>query len=1086
MVSMYRKISILYFILVLTAALPVSGQSLAPESFTLPFSQVFTRNDYNASTQNWIVKQDRRGVIYVGNGLGILEYNGSDWRLIPIDNNTTVRAMTISGDSTLFVAGINEIGYLSPDSLGLLHYQSLLPYIQDEDLEFNTIWFAHSTTEGVYFQGGDHLFRWNGTEMYVWRPPTRFNTSGMVHNTLYVHSYGEGLMRVEGDSLVLIPGSERFSEEWVFVLLPYDEDTVLLGTRDQGFFLYDGRVFEAFPTEVDEFLQTYTLYLPGALLSDGTIALGTSDAGLLVIDRSGRLLHHVNRTKGLPDEQVFYVFPDSEQGLWLTLNNGIVRLNMPSPISFINAETGGPEDILTLASYNETVYIGGWGGLYYVDKELKRIAPVEAVTRRIWNLLSTPDALFGTTIGGLYRIEGQETSYWSLFQEQETQDYEAFSLNRSQLDSTILFIGLRNGFDILRIAPEDKTTWDLVGRVEEINTQVNTIHETSPGQLFLGTEDGVLRLTYSTSDWLSPQITSYGEDAGLPSGAIWGYEAAQTLFFTTTDGLYTFNAERDLFERADSLFPGISFQNSSAFGSLIDGWEDELWIASEQGPFYALPDSSGTFQTFGAPFLQVADWTINVFDTTPDSIAWLGGINGLVRYDARTKKSYDNAPAPLIRQVIAGSDSLVFGGMGAPLLPPNPTSTVIEYAKNTVRFDYMLPAFDMPERVQYQSKLEGFDQNWSNWTSDTWREYTNIPQGQYTFLVKAKNAYGYTSNISQYPVKVNPPWWATPFAYFIFTIASLGVLLGLGAVQRKSLLARERVRAELEKADALKDMNQELQKTLAHLTETQDQLIHAEKMASLGQLTAGIAHEIKNPLNFIQNFSSVNHELSQEALEELKQAGDAKVIHDLLNDIGFNAQKVKEYSMRADKIVQSMLAHSRAHPGERLRTDLNDLLREYANLSYHGMRVSHPDQPVHFEVDLDPNVGDVSIIPQEIGRVILNILDNAFYAVHARNDRDQSSDQKPAITLRSRRAEDHVVITIQDNGTGIAPDVKEKIFEPFFTTKPSGSGTGLGLSLSYDMIVNGHQGDISVESSEAQGTLFTITLPVEGIPRPRA
>ncbi len=273
--------------------------------------------------------------------------------------------------------------------------------------------------------------------------------------------------------------------------------------------------------------------------------------------------------------------------------------------------------------------------------------------------------------------------------------------------------------------------------------------------------------------------------------------------------------------------------------------------------------------------------------------------------------------------------------------------------------------------------------------------------------------------------------------------------------------------------------NRILGTTLAHLKATQSQLIQSEKMASLGELTAGIAHEIQNPLNFVNNFSEVNKELVDELQQELKTGNieDAIIIS---NDIKANEEKINHHGRRADAIVKGMLQHSRSGSGTRELTDSNALADEYLRLAYHGLRAKDKTFNATMKTDFDVAVGSISIIPQDIGRVILNLITNAFYTVAEKKKQALTSSAgdryEPTVAVSTKKINDKVEIKVKDNGNGIPPQVLDKIFQPFFTTKPTGQGTGLGLSLSYD-IVKAHGGALKVETKEGEGTEFIIVLP---------
>ena len=298
-------------------------------------------------------------------------------------------------------------------------------------------------------------------------------------------------------------------------------------------------------------------------------------------------------------------------------------------------------------------------------------------------------------------------------------------------------------------------------------------------------------------------------------------------------------------------------------------------------------------------------------------------------------------------------------------------------------------------------------------------------------------------------------------------------------------LSEEMIATEKEKQQILSAQNETLEKqvsertaalrqSLKDLKETQAQLIQREKMASLGELTAGIAHEIQNPLNFINNFSEVNKELLQEMKEEV-DSGNTEVVKTIANDVIYNQEKINEHGKRADAIVKGMLQHSGNSSGVKEPTDINKLADEYSRLSHHGFRAKDKSFNATLKTDFDEKIGDINIIPQDIGRVILNLINNAFYAVDVKK-RQNLNGYEPAVLVTTRKNNGKVEIKVSDNGNGIPQKVLDKIFQPFFTTKPTGQGTGLGLSMSYD-IVKAHGGEIKVETKANEGTEFIIQLP---------
>lgn len=316
------------------------------------------------------------------------------------------------------------------------------------------------------------------------------------------------------------------------------------------------------------------------------------------------------------------------------------------------------------------------------------------------------------------------------------------------------------------------------------------------------------------------------------------------------------------------------------------------------------------------------------------------------------------------------------------------------------------------------------------------------------------------------------------------TLIAFAWIFGKWATSKKQeeelRISTER-RAELEslvqeRTLEIQKQKDELQETIQELKTTQAQLIQSEKMASLGELTAGIAHEIQNPLNFVNNFSEVTAELIGEMEEELNK-GDKEEAIAIAADIKQNLEKIMHHGKRADGIVKGMLQHSRASSNVKEPTDINKLADEYLRLAYHGLRAKdksfNADLITHFAEGLP----QASLVPQDIGRVLLNLFNNAFYAVKERQ-KSAGAEFKPAVEVTTLAKGKSLEITVKDNGTGIPDDIKEKILQPFFTTKPTGEGTGLGLSLSYDIVVKAHSGKIDVKSKPGEGSEFKISLPV--------
>ena len=406
-------------------------------------------------------------------------------------------------------------------------------------------------------------------------------------------------------------------------------------------------------------------------------------------------------------------------------------------------------------------------------------------------------------------------------------------------------------------------------------------------------------------------------------------------------------------------------------------------------------------------------------------------------------------------------------------------SVDLSYTQNTFSISFTEIDFRNPSRNRIKYMLKGYDIDWRESLSEEKVFYSGAPPGEYNLVITAPHSV--TGILSERSLKINisPPWYKTWWAYLLYVIALGFGVFQLDRYRKQKLITRERARTreiELRQARDLKKAYFELEKAHKDLKETQAQLIHAEKMASFGELTAGIAHEIQNPLNFVNNFSEVSVDLLQEANDEL-QEGDLNAAEEIIKDLQQNLNKISHHGQRASGIVKSMLDHSRASSGEKSSTDLNRLCDEYVRLAYHGMRAKDKSFNVSIDKQYDQDMQELEVVPQDIGRVILNLMTNAFFAVRHKKEAVPVG-YEPKVKISTGRQSGQIIMAISDNGPGISPDIRDKIFQPFFTTKSTGSGTGLGLSLSYD-IIKAHNGDLTVISEPGKGSTFKIILPLE-------
>ncbi len=556
----------------------------------------------------------------------------------------------------------------------------------------------------------------------------------------------------------------------------------------------------------------------------------------------------------------------------------------------------------------------------------------------------------------------------------------------------------------------------------------------------------------------------------------------------------------------DFSLPIMSSSMPGLFWSIHSAGLVKLDVINGRNEWY-LRSQAQSFGNRGLGLLEYADGQF-----------WTGHDGGMIKLDlaAGNVSTYPGDPSRrpgmyvLPRKI--GEGDIIFGGSGGAvrfnpdaLLEETPLDMVhitelraggqlfrplyeegmeyrLSHTENNLNISYIAINYRNSASTRYRYRLAGHSDEWTEVGNQQSIFLANLSPGRYVFQLQASTpSSGYTGKTAEVSIRIMPPWWRTIPAMIVFGILLIMALVGFDRMQRQRLIARERDKTrERELAQA-----KEIEKAYVELKATQSQLIQAEKMASLGELTAGIAHEIQNPLNFVNNFSELNKELISELREEMGK-GKLKDAGLILADIEGNEDKIIFHGKRADSIVKGMLLHSRSNNGQKEPTDINALADEYLRLAYHGLRARDKSFNANFSLEADPDLPKIKVVPQDMGRVLLNLINNAFQAVLEKQETfsvekiHEFSLPKytPTVTVSTKNLGDRIEIAVKDNGPGIPENVKEKIFQPFFTTKPAGHGTGLGLSITYDIVVKGHNGTIDIESEMGKGTVFLVRIPV--------
>jgi len=812
---------------------------------------------------------------------------------------------------------------------------------------------------------------------------------------------------------------------------------------------------------------------------EGVLWVGTYDEGLFTFDRrTGRF----NRFSELAITTIHAIKEDRFGILWIGSSEGLARLerrlntfSIYKP-DFENATRINPNAVAG-------IYEDRAGHLWFGNAgDLHRLTRRSGDVRHYSGLKS--HHIYGDSAGilwiadcldGLIRMNPAESESFVRYRPDPTDSTSIGGCANPPLEDRAGNLWVTNWGDGLSLLDRQTDTFTYFrNRPNDPNSLGNNYllrayeAPSEPGVLWLGSEEGLIRFEPETKSF-----TNLLSDAHRRSMMMLEDRKGQFWVATASNGLQRFNRDTGVIERTYTVDDGLAH---NAVWSVYEDVQGFLWLSTSNGLSRFDPETE-SFSSYsmsdGLPHNQFIEGSH--FQSASGELFY-GSPDGLVSFFPDQVKKNTIPPKVMLTDFRVAGASLGIG-------PDGPLEVSIAYTKsitlsheqNDLTLEFVGIHSVAPLRTRYRYQLVGSDTEWIEAGTDRRASYPRLAPGDYSFRVNAMSGDGvWNETGASIAITILPPWWRTWWAYTICGLIFIAGIVAVDRFQRRRLVARERLRAEREKARAIESTNNELQRALEHLTETQDQLVHSQKMASLGALTAGIAHELKNPLNFVNNFAELNEDLAREARDAVVngEAVDTALLDTLLE----NASKIKHHGVRADGIIRAMLDHARTQPGSRAPVDLNGLLDEYVNLAYHGMRARLPEFNATIERRYDDRVGMVEMVPQEIGRVFLNLLDNAFYAV---NERQASAGDgyAPTVWVETKRVEDQVEVRIKDNGPGIPRDVRDRVFEPFFTTKPAGSGTGLGLSLSYDIVVKGHGGELTVGGEHGTGASFVLRLP---------
>ena len=1056
-------VSLLIHLCLLYVTVPIDIHSQEQGNVTI---DNYTPLMYKNGAQNWSTVQDSLGKLYFGNESGVMSFDGLNWRLIELSNQSSCGPLCIDNSGRIYVGGIGDFGYLVPGKGGKSQYVSLLDKVDIKDRSFDSVWHIKCFGNDVYFVTDKMIFRLRDGKIKTWKTENRFKTCFVVDNHVYTWEAGKGISEIRDDSLFVIPYGSFFKNIPFNFVADFSGSKLLIGTYYNGLFTFDFSSINSVPSknpvkifhsECDNLIKKNILYT-GTKLSGATYALGMLKSGIIIIDTLGNITRTIDKQSGLQNDIVHYLYEDKEGSLWASLNKGISRIDIHAPVTFWSGKSGMDDIVSDIIRYNGAIFIGDFNGLSYLQSD--KVVHVPTNFREclsFFNFKAPGWQKRHALLMGMTKDNG-----YGVFELEDFNIQKVLSLKssawvfvQSKIHPGRVYIGTSNG---LWSAVYSERNWFMEGQIGDFDDDIRSMVEDANGDLWLGTNfNGVIKITPSRNILKPENIIRYKTDSGIPSlFDLMIFSINNKLLLGTQYGLFSFSETANKF-LPDSTYGKTLCDGSTAVYKLVPDYSGNIWIAGTQHKrsyiAVAKPDGTGKYRLISDSFRMIPDMTTYVIYPEPNGNIWIGGSEGVFLYKGSFNESFPAFKA-LIRTVAVSPDSIISMGSGS----QGYTGILInalKYNNNSLSFQFTAATYYNVGATEYQTYLEGFDKGWNDWTRDNKREYTNLTEGDYKFHVRARNVYRRVSDEATFQFEILPPWYRTNWAYtgyivLLLAVVYLIVFLNGRRLKKANLNLEELV---IKRTREIIKTNLELAKQKEEITTQRDQL--KELNSTKDRFFSIIAHDLKNPFNSILGLA----DLMKSSYGELDE---------------------KEMSAIIDNLY---LSSHNAY--ELLRNLLEWSMSQLSGIEFKPQRML-------LSVIIEECIGLINFSAKEKKITILNWIDEGMY-VYADTDLTKTvlrnllanavkfSNPEGRISIYGKFEKNFVKITIEDNGIGIRPELIGKLFRRDTKSTTPGTanerGTGLGLILCKEFVEK-QGGQIHVESEYGKYSKFIFTLPV--------
>lgn len=752
---MYRVLLIIIFLL------PFSGFAQV-KTIGTPNILNYPKSVYKAGTQNWDIAQDADGFMYFANNDGLLCFDGLHWNLSKVSDSSPVRSVLVSDKNVIYVGLINDFGIFTQNEPELPVFKSLKHLLPPDIKEFDDIWRIHETSQGIVFQCYKYLFIYKDEKIEVLKPQNNFHFSFQLDDKLYIQELGIGLFELDDGVLSQLPVSNKLIDKNISTILKINNNKTLIGTEANGLFVFDNDKIEKWDTPVNAFLEQNKLY-SATTISDNYFVFGTILNGLVIADSEGTIVQVLNSTNGIQNNTILSSFADRDGNLWLGLDNGIDYVELNSPISFISKST----DIGTgycCAVFKQHIYLGTNQGLFVrpftTQYESRPFELVKNTAGQVWSLAEFDGQLICGHNRGTFVINGNKA--------RKISDVAgAWKYIRLKNNPNYLLGGHFNGLVLLK---KGTNGWEFDRKIEGFEESSRYIEQSSDGDIWISHGNrGVFKIVFEGLDNIVA-VEHYTLESGLPSTTNnILFEFKNELYVSTINKVYKYQPETNGFIQAREVSKLLNINGR------IKVFEEDaagnIWFISDNETGVLRYNEDLTYTKITTPFKKLSDSFVNEFEFIypyNNENIFIGTVEGFAHYDAEFTKPYSQSFSSFIIKVeVPYIDSIFyFNNVDTKL------SVELPYRKNAIRFNFAAPFYEN-ESLLFSYFLEGFSEEWSHWSGDSYKEFTNLKEGEYVFKLKAKNIFEVESEMATVTFTISPPWHRSKMAYILYSVLFL-------------------------------------------------------------------------------------------------------------------------------------------------------------------------------------------------------------------------------------------------------------------------------------------------------------------------